>query len=158
MVWLFSAVYFALLFLNRKDFRKAEIAALFAIINFIDCFILLEGINAYLISMIPPAITILFCLYHSKCNWSLLVSLIMTSCIFINFLGMINATYFELNSGYYLYERAIMLTTFAEIAVLLAMSTRLLDGYFTDSTRRVWQYFARLLSFGINCNPYMARV
>ena len=71
---------------------------------------------------------------------------------------MINATYFELNSGYYLYERAIMLTTFAEIAVLLAMSTRLLDGYFTDSTRRVWQYFARLLSFGINCNPYMARV
>ena len=158
MVWLFSAVYFALLFLNRNDFRKAEIAALFAIINFIDCFILLEGINAYLISMIPPAITILFCLYHSKRNWSLLVSLIMTSCIFINFLGMINATYFELNSGYYLYERAIMLTTFAEIAVLLAMSTRLLDGYFTDSTRRVWQYFARLLSFGINCNPYMARV
>lgn len=158
MVWLFSAVYFVLLFLNRKDYRKAEIAALFAIINFIDCFILLEGINAYLISMIPPAITILFCLYHSKRNWSLLVSLIMTSCIFINFLGMINASYLELNSGFYLYERAIMLTTFAEIAVLLAMSTRLLDGYFTDSVERVRQYTARLLSFGINCNPYLARV
>lgn len=158
MIWLLSAVYFALLFLNRKDYRKAEIAALFAIINFIDCFILLEGINAYLISMIPPAITILFCLYHSRRNWSLLVSLIMTSCIFINFIGMINASYFELNSGYYLYERAIMLTTFAEIALLLAMSTRLLDGYFTDSVERVRQYTARLLSFGINCNPYLARV
>ena len=158
MVWLFSAVYFVLLFLNRKDYRKAEIAALFAIINFIDCFILLEGINAYLISMIPPAITILFCLYHSRRNWSLLVSIIMAVCIFVNFIGMINASYFELNSGYYLYERAIMLTTFAEIAVLLAMSTRVLDGYFTDSLGRVRQYLARLLSFGVNYNPYMARV
>jgi len=158
MIWAFSAVYFALLFLNRKDFRKAEIAALFAIINFIDCFILLEGINAYLISMIPPAITILFCLYHSRRNWSLLVSLIMTSCIFINFLGIINASYFDLNSGYYLYERAIMLTTFAEIAVLLAMSTRVLDGYFTDSLGRIRQHLARLLSFGVNYSPYMARI
>ena len=53
---------------------------------------------------------------------------------------------------------AIMLTTFAEIAVLLAMSTRVLDGYFTDSLGRVRQYLAKLLSFGINCNPYLARV
>ena len=158
MVWLFSAVYFALLFLNRKDYRKAEIAALFAIINFIDCFILLEGINAYLISMIPPAITILFCLYHSKRNWSLLVSLIMTSCIFINFLGMINASYFELNSGFYLYERAIMLTTFAEIAVLLAMSTRVLDGYFTDSLQRSLGRIARFLSADFNHNSRLQRV
>lgn len=158
MIWLLSAVYFALLFLNRKDYRKAEIAALFAIINFIDCFILLEGINAYLISMIPPAITILFCLYHSRRNWSLLVSLIMTSCILINFLGMINTSYLELNSGYYLYEHAIMLTTFAEIIILLVMPSRLLDGYFTDSVQRSLGRIARLLSADFNHNSRLQRV
>ena len=158
MIYIFAGIFFVLFLLNHTDSRKGPIAALFFWTNLMNCFTTFGGINFYLIGMVPPAVIILSCLQNSQRNWSMVICGIMTSCILINFLGMINFSYLDVDSGYFLYERAIYLTTIAEIAVLLVMPTRLLDGYFTDSVERIRKYFSGFLSIGINCSPYLARV
>lgn len=82
----------------------------------------------------------------------------MTSCIFINILGMINFSYLEIDSGFDLYERATYLTTIAEITVLLAMPTRLLDGYVTDNFKRIREHLSRHLFIRFNNYPHLQRV
>jgi len=150
-------VFFLLFLLNYRDEVKAEIAALFFWLALLGEYSEFGGINFYLIGMAAPAVVILFC-NRTHRNWSLLVSLIMTSSILINFIGMLWYMGFPIHDGESLYMRATYLTTFAEIAVLLIMPSRLLDGYFTDNLRRVRQYFAGLLSVSVDHNPRLQRV
>lgn len=150
-------VFFSLFVLNYRDEVKSEIAALFFWVALFGHFSNFEGVNFYLMGMIPPAIVILFCLQNSHKNWSLVICGIMTSCISINFLGMINYIGFQFDRGYSLYEGATYLTTFAEIVVLLVMPSRLIDGYFTDNLGGIRQYFAGLLSVSVDHNPRLQR-
>ena len=155
---LFASIFFILFIINSNDERKADIASLFFWVNLLNCFTDFQGINFYLMAIIPTALIILVCLQNSQRNWSMVICGIMTSCIFINILGMINFSYLEIDSGFDLYERATYLTTIAEITVLLAMPTRLLDGYVTDNFKRIREYLSRHLFIRFNNYPHLQRV
>lgn len=131
-VCLYAFIFGLLYLMNNNDPRKGSIALIFFILHIVNVFLVSKDVNFYQYAIYPPFFIALISLSLSLRNWSLAICGIMTSCIFINILGRLNFEHLNSDVGYMLYSCATLLTGFAEIGVLWAMSYGKLDGYFND--------------------------
>lgn len=145
MTWLIASLFVFMAILNRKDKVKSYTAVTFAIIHLFNCVTTFEYFNFFYANIFASLSLLLYPSLVSRRDWAFLLGIILTSCILVDFIGIINLQLWEsykIGQGIYVLK---YITTTAELVVLALMANGRLNGYILNNQAKRIQHFIRNL-------------
>jgi len=158
MIWVISGVFVLLTFLNRRDSVKFRTSLSFAVIHLLNTVISFYGIAFYYSAIGSSIILLLYPLMSSQRNWVILLAIILTLCISVNLLGIINYELWNIKAISSFIDVSNYMTTVLEMIVLASVVNGNFNGYYTDTIKRMGQHSVWGVPTRINYKLYISKI
>ena len=137
-------LFIACAILNVNDPVKFKAAVMFTVAAYLDTIVTFQEANWFYYTGFASISLLVYTFLVSGSKWSLLLSFILLCSVGVSLLGLVNFNVWHYPWGNYLLDYALV-ATILELAVLITMSTGILNGDVTGT----WGQFRKsiILSF-----------